>query len=102
MIAERKVDRAFLQLLAKFEREGRDVSPNRSNSFAPTLFAVHADAAGVSKEAFEAAMNRLLSLGQIKIDESGPPSRRYKKLRLSELHHAEQRYNEIMGENVND
>ena len=56
--AEAKAEHVFLGLLAEREGQGRDVSPKPSQSYAPSLFAVHPDAKGVSKKAFAAAMER--------------------------------------------
>jgi RecA-family ATPase len=84
MAAEQKADDIFLQLLAKFTREGRDVSPNKSPSFAPAVFSKHRDSCGISSNAFSAAMDRLLDSGKIKIVTFGPLSHQRKKLILGE------------------
>jgi RecA-family ATPase len=81
---EAKAERIFLDLLAQFESQERDVSPNRGPSFAPTEFAKHPDADGVTKRTFELAMSRLLKAKRIHIETFGPPSRRYKRLRIAE------------------
>jgi RecA-family ATPase len=82
---EAKADRVFLDLLAERERQGRPVSPNISNSHAPSVFAKHPDAQGVSKKDFEAAMERLLKAKpkRIAVEIVGPPSRRYSKIVLA-------------------
>jgi hypothetical protein len=74
----------FLDLLTEFERQGRDVSPNRSATYAPTEFAKHPDADGISKSAFEAALNRLLKAKRIRIETFGPKSHERKRLRVVE------------------
>ena len=76
MAAEAKADRVFLELLSSFNDQGREVSPNRSPSYAPTIFADHADAGGLGKKRRESAMNRLLEGGRIRIEKTGPPSKR--------------------------
>jgi hypothetical protein len=75
LAAEQKANDVFLTLLAKFRREGRDVSPNKSSSFAPAVFAKHADGRGLTSSALSGAMDRLLGEGKIKVATSGPPSR---------------------------
>ena len=75
-----KAERVFLDLLAAFSAQGRDVSPNVSNTYAPSVFEKHPDAEGVSKKEFATAMGRLLSTNRIRSDTAGPPSRRYSKL----------------------
>ena len=82
-VAEERADRKFLDLLAQFEREGRDVSPNPSAVFAPKLFAEHPDAGGIPFKALRAAMDRLLADGRVKVVELGPPSKRRKRLILA-------------------
>jgi hypothetical protein len=79
--AKAKAKKVFLDLMALFAREGRDVSPNRSPSYAPNVFARRPDADGVSNKQVEAAMDALLNL--IHIEKMGqPPSRG--KIRLVE------------------
>jgi RecA-family ATPase len=80
LAAEQKADDVFLSLLAKFRREGRDVSPNKSPSFAPAVFAKHADSRGLSSNALSAAMDRLLESGKIQIETFGSPSRQRARL----------------------
>jgi RecA-family ATPase len=82
---EAKADRIFLELLAEFEDQGRDVSPNRSSTFAPIEFAKLPEADGVTKKGFEAAMARLLGgkgkPKRIHIETFGPKSHERKRLR---------------------
>jgi RecA-family ATPase len=80
---EAKADRIFLELLAEFEDQGRDVSPNRSSTFAPTEFAKIPEADGVTKKSFEAAMARLLKAKSVYIETFGPSSHQRKRLRTS-------------------
>ena len=72
----------FLDLLAEFSRQGRDVSPNRSNSFAPTVFAKNPASKGCKGSALEKAMETLLKSNRIAIDHFGPPSKRRQRLVL--------------------
>jgi hypothetical protein len=77
-----KAETIFLALLQAFEDQGRTVSPNRSNSYAPSVFANEAEADGVSKKALERAMSKLLKDNRIHIEDIGSPSRRTRKLSL--------------------
>ena len=77
-----KAETVFLTLLQAFEEQGRSVSPNPSNSYAPTVFAREADADGVSKLALARAMSKLLTADRIHIEIFGPPSRERRKLAL--------------------
>ncbi len=81
---ELKAEEVFLCLLKRFCEEGRPPSPQRSPSYAPAMFAAHPGSEGISKAAFEKAMNILLSAGKIEIVSDGPPSRRYQRLKVKE------------------
>jgi RecA-family ATPase len=81
--AEAKAERVFLELLAAFVAQGRDVSPKHSNTYAPTVFEKNPKSEGLTKKALAAAMERLLADGRIRIETEGPPSRRYSKLTIS-------------------
>jgi RecA-family ATPase len=69
-------DETFLKLLAIFARENRPVSSHVSSIYAPALFARDPRADGASRQRFVEAMGRLFAQGKIKVEESGPPSRR--------------------------
>lgn len=71
---------AFLRLLRLHEEQGIEVSPKPSPSYAPTIFAGHSKAEGMTKRAFKTAMERLLEAGKIRIEQTGPPSRRKQTL----------------------
>jgi RecA-family ATPase len=73
-------ERIFLDLLRAFIAQGRDVSPNPSKSYAPTVFARHPSAEGITSKALEAAMERLLSADRVKVETFGPPSKQRKRL----------------------
>ena len=75
MQANVAAERVFLEILATFERAGRDVSDKTSSAYAPTLFEEAARAKGVSKKRLVAAMERLFSSDQIHIEVKGPPSK---------------------------
>lgn len=71
-----KAERVFLKLLAEFTANKRRVSPNNGSTLASKVFAEHPDSEGVSKKAFKAAMEDLLTVGKITVEEEGPPSKR--------------------------
>lgn len=75
--------RVFLRLLRQFEKEGRDVSPNPSQNYAPTVFASHPDNESLGKRALQTAMNALLGAGEIEVETFGPPSRLRQRLRVA-------------------
>jgi hypothetical protein len=75
LTAQARDERIFLDLVAAFNAQGRDVSPYPSRTYAPTVFASHPDAEGAKKVSLEDAMNRLLKEGRIKIETFGPPSK---------------------------
>jgi RecA-family ATPase len=81
--ADARAERVFLDLLAEFKAQGRDVSPNRSPTFAPTCFEKHPRAKGSTRRAFEGAMERLLASKQIAVEPFGSPSRPRSRLILS-------------------
>lgn len=79
-----KAERVFLNLLRSVEAQGRPVSPNLSNTYAPTVFATMPDAEGVKKPALTKAMESLLSQGRIEVVTEGPPSKRRARLKIVE------------------
>ncbi|WP_084421829.1 AAA family ATPase [Henriciella litoralis] len=79
-----KAERVFLKLLRAMERQGRTVSPNRSNTYAPTVFAGMPDAEGVKRPAFTKAMESLLSQERIEVVKEGPPSKQRTHLKTVE------------------
>jgi RecA-family ATPase len=83
MAFETKAERVFLELLATLTAQGRDVSPNISNNHAPSVFEKHPSAEGVTRKQFAAAMERLLASERIRVETTGPPSRRYKRLTIA-------------------
>ena len=78
--AQARDERIFYDLVVAFNEQGRDVSPNPSKAYGPFMFAKHPDAEGLRKDRLEDAMNRLLKEGRIKIETSGPPSKRRSRL----------------------
>lgn len=80
LVADAKTERVFLDLLASHLSQDRDVSPKKSNTYAPSVFEKHPKAEGVSKRAFAVAMESLLAVKRIAVEAIGPPSRRYTRL----------------------
>jgi RecA-family ATPase len=79
-----KADRVFLALLSKHYAMGAWTCPNLSaRNYAPSVFAKHPDRDGLGKPAFEAAMHRLLTTGQIKIEKYGRPAEPHFRLALA-------------------
>lgn len=69
------VDIVFLDLLEWHISNGQHVSPNPSSVYAPALFAAHAQAGGITKAGFKAAMYRLFDKKLIETVRTGPASR---------------------------
>ncbi|MBY0135568.1 ATPase [Paracoccus yeei] len=67
MARRSKAMRKFMELLRLMEEQGRDVHHASGRNYAPTLFAAHPDAEGITKLAFTDAMERLLSEGTIQV-----------------------------------
>lgn len=75
-----ETDAIFLRLLSQFDQQNRDVTSKTCSTYAPKLFAENPDRGGRNKKQFAAAMERLFNAGRIKVEESGPPSRRRSRL----------------------
>jgi RecA-family ATPase len=71
MAASAKAERVFLKLLRQFTDQGRHVSPTPSVSYAPTVFARHPEAEGMTKRALAGAMEKLLTDRRVIIAEHG-------------------------------
>ncbi len=78
-----KAERVFLTLLGKLTEQGRRVNAAGGQAYAPKVFADHPDSEGVTKRAFKAAMERLLSAGKLRVAEDGPQSRRRTHLEVA-------------------
>ena len=79
-VVDAKAERVFLELLVSLAAQGRTASPNRGSTYAPALFEKLPTAQGVSRKAFAAAMERLLTAGRIRVEPFGPPSKLRSKL----------------------
>jgi RecA-family ATPase len=78
-----KAERVFLELLTKYETQGRSVGVATGANYAPKLFEAEARGLGVSKRALRDAMSRLLDSGRIRNELQGPPSRQTRRLMVS-------------------
>ena len=60
-----KADQVFIELLRRWTEQKRQVSVNRSSTYAPSHFAKQPEAAGLTTKDLAAAMERLLRDGLI-------------------------------------
>lgn len=79
-IAEERVERVFLDLLAAYEAQGRHVSDKASASYAPTVFARDPGSKGTGRRGLELAMNRLFAAGTLRVDMVGRTSKQVRKI----------------------
>ena len=68
-------ERVFLDLLATYTKQGRNLSDKQGPSYAPKLLSAEAAAEGLSKDLLVKAMNELFADGQLKVEIYGRPSR---------------------------
>lgn len=80
MAKRSRADRVFLKLLRLFTEQGRRVNGEGGSNYAPREFSKHPEAEGCTDAALRDAMQRLFYAGQIRNEETGPPSRRRKHL----------------------
>lgn len=78
--AENRAEEVFLRLLGHFAAQDREVSHKPSRTYAPTVFAEHPAAEGITSKAFTKAMNRLFAADKIKVERFGPPSKERSKI----------------------
>jgi RecA-family ATPase len=77
---EAEADRIFLAALEKVTRQGMNVSPHPSSTYAPTVLAKMPMTKGTGKTALERAMHRLIEREVIRSEQFGPPSKRRQRL----------------------
>ncbi|MDI7923386.1 bifunctional DNA primase/polymerase [Ferirhizobium litorale] len=82
-LINRKVEKAFIDLLRIFARTGQNVGASAGTNYAPAKMARHPAAEGHSKKALEGAMQRLLEDGTIKLVWEGPQSKPRQRLMVS-------------------
>lgn len=75
-LVERKHESTFMDVLERFTGVGQKLSPSPSATYAPKMIAEHPAGKGSNKRDLAAAMQRLLEMGKIRIDEFGPHSRK--------------------------
>jgi predicted subunit of tRNA(5-methylaminomethyl-2-thiouridylate) methyltransferase len=59
------------------------VSPSRSSSYAPVVFARHPQSEVVSKQRFEQAIRALLDRNELSVESFGPPLKRRQTIVVS-------------------
>jgi RecA-family ATPase len=79
-VLNKSADDVFMAVFSKFTAQAQALGPNVGPSYAPKKIFGHPDAKGYSKADLAAAMQRLLDSGRLKIEVTGPPSRRYTQL----------------------
>ncbi|WP_287322430.1 AAA family ATPase [Mesorhizobium sp.] len=79
-LLNKRADETFRSLLSAVNRTGQRVASTKGVNFAPAVLAARPDAEGVTKKQFEAAMQRLLAGGIIKVIWEGPPSKQRQRL----------------------
>ncbi|GAJ91023.1 bifunctional DNA primase/polymerase [Rhizobium rhizogenes] len=82
-LINRKADGVFVELLRTFARTGQHVGASPGTNYAPAKMAKNSGADGLSKKALEAAMQRLLEDGTVKLVWDGPPSKQRQRLMVS-------------------
>lgn len=76
-LANATADDVFLSVFVKLTNQGHRLSPKPCATYAAKRVAEHADAKGYTKAKMADAMQRLLDAGVLRVETSGPPSRRY-------------------------
>lgn len=79
-VLNKSVDDVFMAVFLKLTGQGQALGPNIGPSYAPKKISKHPDAKGYDAPKLVAAMQRLLDIGVLKIEVTGPPSRRYTQL----------------------
>ena len=79
-LVNKSADDAFMAVFSKLTSQGQTLGPNVGPTYAPKKIASHPDAKGYSKQKLVDAMQRLLDVGRLRIEVTGPPSRRYTQL----------------------
>jgi RecA-family ATPase len=78
-----RAEEAFLSLLNRYDREGRNVSDKENSpNYAPKAFVKEKEAAGLRKSDLMTAMLGLFSARKIRVESYGRPSRPYSRLRI--------------------
>jgi RecA-family ATPase len=82
LASDAKAEAVFLQLVERYNQEGRTVGDKNGHSYAPTQFAKEPEAkdAGLRKEALADAMRRLFAAKKIHIEQYGRPSNQHRRI----------------------
>jgi len=78
--AAQHAEEIFFKLLALYTKKNRSVSERPGSNYAPHVFSKDPASKGVPKRQLEAAMNRLFTEDKIDVEETGPPSRRVRRI----------------------
>jgi len=79
-VLNKTADDVFMAVFSKLTDQGQALGPNVGPSYAPKKISGHPDAKGYTKGDLAGAMQRLLDGGRLRIEVTGPPSRRYTQL----------------------
>ncbi len=80
MARNAKAGRVFMALLREFATQGRKVRSSTGHGYAPSEFSRSGRAEGCSKQMLADAMERPFANGKIRLQESGPPSRKTRRI----------------------
>ena len=77
---KQKTQNLFLDLVDSYNQQKRHLRPATGHGYAPSTLAKDSKTSGVSKRELVDAMNELFSVGQLRVVEEGPQSRRTKHI----------------------
>ncbi|WP_165422069.1 AAA family ATPase [Rhizobium ruizarguesonis] len=77
-----RAERIFRDVLSAINRSGERVAKTKGLNYAPKVMAERPDAQGLSAKLLEAAMQRLLAAGELRVVMEGPPSKPRQRLML--------------------
>jgi RecA-family ATPase len=79
-MAQPRAKAKFVELLAQYTAQGRDVSDKPGHAYAPKIFADDDRADGITKATFAKAMNSLFADKRLRVEVRGPKSRAHRCL----------------------
>jgi RecA-family ATPase len=79
-VRDAKADDAFISILQRFTREGRNASHNKGPTYAPTLFIQEPEAAELKKDDLDAAMRRLFTANRIHVQSYRKNSQNHERI----------------------
>lgn len=83
MLIAAKAERVFRDVLSAINRTGERVAKTKGVNYAPKVMADRPDAEGMSVKQLEAAMQRLMVAGELKVVMEGPRSKQRQRLILT-------------------